>query len=510
MLSFSTSQALMAVLTVKVKPDEPMSRGAELWAKYTVREFCEAAKRLEAQYQAEYLMLMQAMDRRPPGTADWAERSSSRSRRPHEVAWTVRGGGREVRTQSDLNNGLIHAAKGGQTNRVIELLKAGAKVSATVDWRLNTALHEAAAIGDHQTCAALLEAGSDVNAKNNHGNNTPLHLACLHGDPSCVQLLLKAGADIDALNRARSTPIHMIEARTTRPEAVRDSDSDGPEKLALESRLWAKKGLSVKDREIREIVGKRREYLRREAEKGLPVLTCETMPPNWLDGSEASSKLPSQGFVNPFGSSRFASMVSLKSFRMDACLESMMAHPERYQCWRRKSSAIVAAGGAEGTAGKSMPMVETEADDGSVSSDGITASTASIATGSGGTASLVGEEDSIVTLTPITALVEENVDEQDVVAEKTDVRADTTHDDVALVVPVRKNLKPRVKPPEEVHALVLPVPARPVDVVRDEAAEAGPMARAKAQAEASRKRTGASGGGAMPPGGSLMSVQSAG
>ena len=46
-----------------MKPDEPMSRGAELWAKYTVREFCEAAKRLEAQYQAEYLMLMQAMDR---------------------------------------------------------------------------------------------------------------------------------------------------------------------------------------------------------------------------------------------------------------------------------------------------------------------------------------------------------------------------------------------------------------------------------------------------------------
>jgi hypothetical protein len=82
--------------------------------------------------------------------------------------------------------------------------------------------------------------------------------------------------------------------------------------------------LSVKDREIREIVGKRREYLRREAEKGLPVLTCETMPPNWLDGSEASSKLPSQGFVNPFGSSRFASMVSLKSFRMDACLERLV------------------------------------------------------------------------------------------------------------------------------------------------------------------------------------------
>ena len=274
-------------------PTKPTSRGAELWAKYTVREFLEAAKRLEAQYEAEYMMLM-AMEtyvrvrtttsphhqpspraltnhprqpsptlanahqpcyhdlRRPPGTAEWAEWSTSRSRRPPEVAWTVRGGGsgsgREVRTQLDLNNGLIHAAKGGQTTRVLELLKAGAEVTATIDWRLNTALHEAAAIGDHQTCGALLEAGSDVNAKNNHGGNTPLHLACLHGDPLCVRVLLKAGADLDALNRARSTPINMIEARTTRPEAVRsarnvndDVNYDGPEKLALESRLWAKK-----------------------------------------------------------------------------------------------------------------------------------------------------------------------------------------------------------------------------------------------------------------------------
>lgn len=78
----------------------------------------------------------------------------------------------------------------------------------------------------------------------------------------------------------------------------------------------------MKDREIREIVTARREYLRREAEKGLPILSCEPMPSNWLNGSDVDSK---SWFINPFGSSRSTSgtmsVMSVKTFRLGNCYE---------------------------------------------------------------------------------------------------------------------------------------------------------------------------------------------
>ena len=90
---------------------------------------------------------------------------------------------------------LKNAVSAGDSERVQELLKAGASVNAT-DSLGNTALHIASEKGDIECIHLLLDAGADVK-KMNHGRSTPLLYAANYGCEQCVNLLLLAGADVN-------------------------------------------------------------------------------------------------------------------------------------------------------------------------------------------------------------------------------------------------------------------------------------------------------------------------
>ena len=90
---------------------------------------------------------------------------------------------------------LKNAVSAGDSERVRELLKAGANVNAT-DSLGNTALHIASEYGNIECIRLLCDAGADVK-KMNHGRSTPLLYAANYGCEHCVNLLLLAGADVN-------------------------------------------------------------------------------------------------------------------------------------------------------------------------------------------------------------------------------------------------------------------------------------------------------------------------
>lgn len=104
----------------------------------------------------------------------------------------------------------IHdAASGGDTAKVVELLKAAPALVSEQDLKTgDLPLHLAAAKGWLEIIVALLDAGADVNAKGNHGW-TPLHYAATGGSIGACRLLMQRGADRSALNGDQKTPLQV-------------------------------------------------------------------------------------------------------------------------------------------------------------------------------------------------------------------------------------------------------------------------------------------------------------
>jgi hypothetical protein len=114
---------------------------------------------------------------------------------------------------------LIRAARGGESERMEQLLRSGADPNI-VDNQGRTALHYAVLARSELAVSALLRAQPQplLNLQDDAGN-TPLHLAVHLGDVVVIRELLAAGADASVPNLARQTPLDA--ARKSRgPDAA--------------------------------------------------------------------------------------------------------------------------------------------------------------------------------------------------------------------------------------------------------------------------------------------------
>uniref|UniRef100_A0A3B4BNJ5 Ankyrin 2a, neuronal n=1 Tax=Pygocentrus nattereri TaxID=42514 RepID=A0A3B4BNJ5_PYGNA len=108
---------------------------------------------------------------------------------------------------SDSNTSFLRAARAGNVEKVLELLKSGQDISTCNQNGLN-ALHLAAKEGHVELVEELLERGAAVDSATKKGN-TALHIASLAGQKEVAKLLVKRGADINAQSQNGFTPLYM-------------------------------------------------------------------------------------------------------------------------------------------------------------------------------------------------------------------------------------------------------------------------------------------------------------
>jgi len=111
-------------------------------------------------------------------------------------------------TQDKLNGALFDAVRGGDLEKVKELLASGAQVDARDDdgWQ---PLHYAARGGHLPVVKYLIEEqGVQVDAKSTYGSQ-PLHFAAWHGHLPVVKYLVgERGAQVDAKDGYGRQPLH--------------------------------------------------------------------------------------------------------------------------------------------------------------------------------------------------------------------------------------------------------------------------------------------------------------
>ena len=107
-----------------------------------------------------------------------------------------------------LNGQLIKAAEHGDTEKVRELLDAGADINSADQWR-DTVLMRAAAYGYANTVKMLLDAGADIDIQDKFGR-TALMLTAAWGRTGIMELLIQAGADISIRDNDGKTAFDML------------------------------------------------------------------------------------------------------------------------------------------------------------------------------------------------------------------------------------------------------------------------------------------------------------
>lgn len=100
---------------------------------------------------------------------------------------------------------LAEAARAGDTPRVAELLRSGAKVNAEDAWGCS-ALHVAAECKQTSVARILLDKGADVNARE-AWDEIPLHFAARSGGADMCELLVSRGSQVNAVNADDVTPL---------------------------------------------------------------------------------------------------------------------------------------------------------------------------------------------------------------------------------------------------------------------------------------------------------------
>ncbi|XP_077966089.1 poly [ADP-ribose] polymerase tankyrase-2-like [Styela clava] len=102
---------------------------------------------------------------------------------------------------------LLEAARGGNQDRLMELLTPINVNCHACDGRKSTPLHLAAGYNRVHIVQLLLQFGADVHAKDK-GGLVPLHNACSYGHIEVTELLLKHGANVNAMDLWQFTPLH--------------------------------------------------------------------------------------------------------------------------------------------------------------------------------------------------------------------------------------------------------------------------------------------------------------
>ncbi len=114
---------------------------------------------------------------------------------------------------------LEAACKGGSSQAVIALLKAGAKFDILTD-KHTTLLHFAAKSEcSYDALASLVHAGIPVNYKNDFGD-TPLHYAANYLSPNQVGYLVRLGADIKLVSNTGKDALHMAAGKNNAGDTV--------------------------------------------------------------------------------------------------------------------------------------------------------------------------------------------------------------------------------------------------------------------------------------------------
>ncbi|XP_066515758.1 ankyrin-2-like isoform X2 [Hoplias malabaricus] len=109
--------------------------------------------------------------------------------------------------QSDSNTSFLRAARAGNIEKVLELLKSGQDIATCNQNGLN-ALHLAAKEGHVELVEELVDRGAAVDSATKKGN-TALHIASLAGQKEVAKLLVKRGADVNAQSQNGFTPLYM-------------------------------------------------------------------------------------------------------------------------------------------------------------------------------------------------------------------------------------------------------------------------------------------------------------
>ena len=103
----------------------------------------------------------------------------------------------------------IHdAARGGDLEKVQELLAKDPNLVSSRDDLSWTPLHYAAAYGHRYVAQLLLAKKAEVDARDGLGG-TPLHLAAVNGNRDVAELLLASKADVNAKTNRGLTPLRL-------------------------------------------------------------------------------------------------------------------------------------------------------------------------------------------------------------------------------------------------------------------------------------------------------------